>query len=135
MDGRTARVHSVADLKPFLVPIDTPQKALAYSRILRQFEISGEDVIGAGESLSVEMPGIVAEQFGEVARELGIDPEPTVRQTKSGFEVQRPVVVESAPARVLLVREMIGSDGSYSYEVVKTLAESAQVDRFLWHPR
>jgi hypothetical protein len=36
---------------------------------------------------------------------------------------------------VLLVREHIRADGRYSCDVVRTLAEGHDADRFVWLPR
>ena len=64
-----------------------------------------------------------------------MDPKLRVRATRTGFEVERPIVVPGAPAKLLLVRERIGRDGSYRYEIVKMLASGSQVESIIWHPR
>ncbi len=135
VEGQTFSIRSVAALKPFLAPIDTPERAVDYSRLLRSFEIGDGEVIGCGESLTVEMGGVIPALFAERVRAMGMDPEPEVRATQTGFELERQVVVSGAPSELLLVREWIGRNGSYRYEIVKRLASGPEVESFIWHPR
>jgi hypothetical protein len=122
-DGRDHAVRSVGDLRPFLRPVETPEQAVLYSWFLRDFPVPRDVVPGTGAVRGPETGGTWPD-FDERLRARGIDPGPRVVATPEGFHVVRPVVVFAAypaPGRLVEVREWIGRDGSYRYELGRVI--------------
>lgn len=115
---RCRAVRTVADLRSAVKPIDSPESALAYSELLRCFEIASSEV--PGRLLVSESVG----GFGVLWRGLAL---PTVEASGDGsFVVLRAVRAggaaappEEGPSRQLIVRERIGRRGEFAFEIVE----------------
>jgi hypothetical protein len=125
-------IRSVADLAHVVRPIDTGEKAIRYSELLRLFEIDEAQV--PGQALARNPPGKTTTGRGFFsdadALNWGITECPSASAESDGFHrVRRPVFVEGGCAAslgmgalaVVLVLERIGPRGEYSFSIERIL--------------
>jgi hypothetical protein len=130
-DGRDVAIRQVDDVRPYLRPIDSRERALKYADVLRALPIPPSVAPGLGRG-SPETWGINPEILAGHLRDLGIDPASQFADLPDGFEITRLVVVPGTPASVVRVRERVGRDGRYSATVLETVKSGPEVDGWIW---
>ncbi len=121
------RIRSVAELKPYVAPIETADDAIAYARLVRYtFDIPEAEV--PGESFNRFAVGI-KEKFGA---ELETTAERNIGLLPAGWVVRR-AIMEHVDREWRLVRleEHIDADGTYTFNRLRTLASGDEARPFV----
>lgn len=131
--GRIVAIHHAADLRPFVAPITKAEQALDYAKFLRVFPIPQSEAPGMVRG-SPDRGGVIPEMMDEALKEEGIDPAPTITSVPGGFELVRLVVMRegNGPARLVRIRERVGTDGEHAAEILATVPTKARVEDWIW---
>lgn len=133
-------VKTFDQLRPVLRPIDTPERALAYQKLLRKIQIERDETLTALQWTTPlrfdegDEPSYAAYVAADAAR-WGVGKEPAIEARGDVVVITRPsyrmveTIDENGKAWVLgegvveLVRESIHRDGRYERDVVRVLEE------------
>ncbi len=131
-DSGDARVTNWTDLARVATPLDTADEALAYSRLLREFEIPNSIVPGMGAGMPYRSG--TPPDFEELLRQRGLWEAVIVEMVGTDFVIDKPVVeidVLHESARIVVVKETIGRDGSYAFEYTQELMTGSEVSDYV----
>lgn len=133
-------VTSIEDLRERIVPIDSIETALAYSELLRLFDIP-ESVV-PGDTLTFD-EGISGQGFfsTESANKWGVGRVPKARWQAGQMLIDRPVFciqgkligLDSRTA-VIVIQETIDAAGTYEWKLLRVVETGSTADDFLDAP-
>ncbi len=116
-------LHAVDDLRPQLLPIDTPRLAKMYVYLLRYLRLAGSPP-GIGHASPSQ--GGLGFDFDEQALALGAT-ERSFAETDTGIEIREPALVADASGGMRLVdlRLHVTPDGAITSEELREIARDA----------
>ena len=133
-------IGSVSDLRQHVIAIDTPERAVNYTELLRRVGVLAQQDYGQVLQLRTSSSGRGGYSV-EDARAWGVPEAPQVHQKIDGFDIRRVVVTVPAsltsgvPFSVAEIHESVSRDGTYSGRLVRVLAEGEAAQKFAVLPR
>jgi hypothetical protein len=140
--GVSVGTGEVDDVLPYVVPLDTPEAAIAYSELAREVPLVDAGATGALLRFDASLSGPGGNgKFSKADAEFwGVATAPTARPYGGGFEVTRVILYSpvpdpniprfSRPWRVVLLKEVVFADGRIRRIDEKTLTNGQDAARF-----
>ncbi len=125
-------LETIDDLRRYLVPIDSPDRAMQYLDLVRFLGLEGAP---PGLPFSSPNSGGLTPHFEEQAAEFGAAARTAIERA-DGIEVEEPVIDGGFDApRLIDLRVRVTRDGRLSWEELREVARGQELQRLLFRAR